>query len=257
MNYRMWFCGLVLTIAAPALLASDPETILLPIAFQPGVTRSGLRGTAWQGELWLRNSSSARIALSSVGCLFNECNFAYYPANYEGLVTEPLDGDPDGGFLLTPRQADLPALTFSSRVIEVAKHAQPQGLELPVVREAAFLSGSRELLGVPGGDAVRVALRLYDPRRRQNPSVQVEIVDSTTGEVRGKESVFLVVPAIAPFGVLRPGFAVIYDLGGLFPVIKTLARFHVRVTPIGWTEYWAMVSVTDNETGQVLIISPQ
>lgn len=57
---------------------------------------------------------------------------------------------------------------------------------------------------------------------------------------------------------ISPGFAAIYGLAAEFPAVNSLERFHLRIAPLGdGAQYWAMVSVTDNETQQVLFITPR
>src|ERR1700730_497456 len=233
------------------------ETILLPLAFRSNVTIFGAFGTQWRGEVWLRNESSLPVYLQrAVGCTFNECS-AQYPQLFTGRIDDPLQGNADGGLLLTPSAADARFLFFSNRMFEVTRHAQPQGIELPVIREGQFLKSSSLLIGAPTSDAVRVAIRLYDPRRISGNSIKVEVLGPDAA-ILGSTTLTTTVPAASFGDLLRPGFIAIYDLAAVFPVVKSVPYVHIRVTPLtANAEYWAMASVTDNDTQQVLLITPQ
>jgi hypothetical protein len=239
------------------------ETILLPLAFGPDAELRGAYGTLWRGEVWVHNRSSQSVAtVTTLGCPVLGCTFEY-PGGYLGLLREPLDSIPDRGILLTPSLGSAPALSFSNRIFETTRHAQPQGIELPVVREEQFLTGTSLLLGIPAGPGVRSALRVYDPRPLAGVitvgrAVKVELLD-TRGNVVGTTTLTTTFTlGLNPADPLRPGFAAILDLASAFPAVNGLDHFHMRLTPLTQGgEYWAMVSVTDNDTQQVLLITPQ
>lgn len=166
----------------------------------------------------------------------------------------------EGGalFALLPLQAD--SIHLSSRLLELSRRAQPNGIDVPIVREDQFLTGPSMFLGIPSDSQVRTRVRVYDPRRRRGSTVRVEVVDNhgnvigETGLVPGDD------PAIThqPFPAYPyPGFAVIPDVASLFPQIDTVDRYHLRVTPLTpGLEYWAFVAVTDVETQHLLLITP-
>ncbi|MBW3563969.1 MAG: hypothetical protein KY459_04530 [Acidobacteria bacterium] len=61
-----------------------------------------------------------------------------------------------------------------------------------------------------------------------------------------------------------PGFDVVYDIESAFPVLRTITAdfreqliYNVRLTSlVEGTVFWGFVSVTHNETQDVLLISP-
>ena len=140
---------------------------------------------------------------------------------------------------------------LSSRLFELSRHAQPAGIELPVVREDEFFTLPVRLIAVPGNPAFRAALRVYDPRR-VGGSVRVEIIDPA--DVVIAQAVLPLIPPDHPF-LDAPGMAFIGDIGAVFPETRARSRYDVRITPIGMTEFWAFVSVTDNDTQQVFTIT--
>jgi hypothetical protein len=99
---------------------------------------------------------------------------------------------------------------------------------------------------------LRAALRVYDPRRKIGSSVRVAAI-STEGVVLAER--------VLPF-VYRergvPGMAVVADLAALFSEIRFVERYDIRITPLqDLGEYWALVSVTDNDTQQVFTITAE
>jgi hypothetical protein len=234
------------------------ETILFPIAIvgSSNNTVPGAYGTQWQGEIWVRNASLVTVLLEGrPPCPFENCT-SPVAAGFTGRFAPGVAASGTRGLLLEPRVEDAASVTFSNRVSEVTRHAQPQGFEVPVVREGDFFTGPSDFLGLPGGVAVRSTLRIYDPRRVPGTAVTVQILDSTN-KVVGETTVATTFSNATPADTVEPGFAML-DLGSIFPVIAGLDRYHVRVTPVTTgSEYWAIASVTDNDTQQVLIVTPQ
>lgn len=234
------------------------EPILLPIAFRPGVEVRGAYGTIWRGEVWVHNSRSQRVDLQLIlGCMTEDC-YAPYAGGYMGILTEPLGPTAeDRGILLTPTASDAPYVSFSNRIFEVTRHAQPQGIEVPVVRGENFFSGPLSLLGIPNGPAVRSMLRVYDPQRIAGTTFTIELLDPA-GDVIGTTQLRTTFGFGGGSDPIRPGFASIADLTSAFGVPANVDHVHVRINPdTPGTKFWAMVSVTDNDTQQVLLITPQ
>ena len=255
--------ALMFVISSTCAYAGDTnhdgyETILFPIAF-PGTssdTVPGLLGTQWQGEIWVHNASAATVfSQPTAPCQFEQCVGPVSP-QFTGRFIPGIW--PGGGrpLLISPLARDAASLTFSNRIFEVTRHAQPQGFQVPVVREGDFLNGPSDYLGIPGGAGVRTTLRIYDPRRVSGTSVQVQLIDDKNTIVRGTV-VTTTFSDGTPFDVVQPGYASI-DVGAVFPEVQSLPRYQLRLIPSRpGDEYWAMASVTDNDTQQVLIITPQ
>ena len=105
-------------------------------------------------------------------------------------------------------------------------------------------------IGISGSAANRVALRVYDRTRTSVTARPVDLID-IHGATIGSTTLRLQYR-----GVYEPGYAAIYDLAAAFPQLANVDRYVVRVTPLSpGLEYWAMVSVTDIDTQQVLLIT--
>ena len=208
----------------------------------------GAHGTTWVTELWFRNGSEVPVRLWECFLIGPPCGTQIY----EPGLTQKVDAD----LLEESRRQPLhfrvsnPFLetdyAFSSRLFELSKSAQPAGIHIPVVREDDFFTKPERFLAVPGGPAFRVAVRFYDLSGRSAEAARIEVFD-----LDGRKFGEHIAPAAA-----RPSMKLveIHDLGSVIAGLPE--RFDIRVSP-GPADlvYWALVSVTDNETQQVLLIT--
>ena len=135
------------------------------------------------------------------------------------------------------------------RVTDVTRQSQSHGVEVPVVRLRDFTVGKIVLLGVPVDARFRNTLRIYGlPGGAQFVNVTVNGV--TTG-VALRSSGSLYEPSYAEFTA--------------FPSASQLpaGRSTVTVTIdqpvrgiVGPTAVWAFVSVTNNDTQQITLVTP-
>lgn len=245
---------LVILFATP-LIAHDVDDdnvviFLVPISVKEPV--AGAYGTRWVSELWIHNGWEFDISLAP------ECPDIPVPCVREGhapgTTAQAFDSEFYGG--LTAMVYHLHAsfadkVILSSRLFELSRLAQPAGVEMPVVREDEFFLGPSRFIAVPRSNAVRSALRVYDARHRVGSSVRVRVV-SPDGQTLG-ERVF---PLQYTVGHSRPGMILLPDLVAVFPQLVAVDRYDVIVSPLDEAfDYWAFVSVTDNDTQQVFTIT--
>lgn len=237
------------------------ETILLPLAFNEGSQIPGAFGTVWTGQVWLENRNNVRVQLFECQPLCGD-----FPSGLASTIGTSLWSRPELGFLLTIPIQQARNLTFSNRIFERTLRSQPRGIDIPVVREGDFFTSEQTFLGVPAGQGVRVSVRAYDPwinypdAGRPGPALQgvsVEVRDKDQ-RVVGTTTLRPLNPTIPVYDFHKPGFDVVNDLVGLFGAVAQLPYVHVRVraVPAG-AQFWAMVSITDNETQTVSIITAQ
>ncbi len=236
------------------------EVILVPFDVAPSSARSGLQGSSWSGELYFRNGSPSSINLVELwGCPVT-CSLTF-PGDYTGVVPGPHhpSTEMDRGILFSVPASVAAQVTFAGRFYETTRGAQPLGVAIPIVREGNFLHGTTYLLNVPAGGRVRTSIRIYDPRREFGRTGQVTLLIEIL-RLDGTPIVARTITTVAPVNEaapVSPGFAVIYDLGAAFPEIQNLSAVHIRLTATDPnTDYWAMASATDNETQEVVLITP-
>lgn len=244
------------------------ETVLFPLAFRSHADLPGSRGTIWSGEVWADNRNSTGVHLW--GCAVPiVCPLRLEPQR-ASVIDAPLGVfRPELGFRLAVPIEQASHLTFSNRIFERTLRSQPRGIDVPVVREGEFFDSEETFLAVPSGPEVRITLRVYDPwsglsafgigPNNDLHSVEVKVSDRDENPL-GMVSLTPVIeyPTTAREDVGKPGITVIQDLAEMFPAINEHASVHVRVNAVlSGTQYWAMISVTDNETQTVSIVTAQ
>jgi len=131
----------------------------------------------------------------------------------------------------------------NSRIRDLSRSAQTAGTEIPVVRENDFRDRVR-LLNVPTGANLRGLLRVW-----------------TTGEPAN--SFFLSADQVPTFAPINPPLAPVqgglrygtYDFSGFLGT--SIDHLDLSIGVPNGTRVWAMVSITNNDTQQVTVISPQ
>lgn len=242
----------------------DFETILLPISFAPWHTVEGAFGTLWRMELWFHNGSDRDVLtfqpLTDGFCVPVPCSILA-PAGKRGIYFNDLNNEGGNGAFLHVSNGIRDRISFSARLLETSRMAQPTGVALPIVRESEFLAGPSDLLGIPSGPGIRSALRVYDPVLQRGSAVIVDVIDEQ-GNVIATKVLYPgnhpAVPVVREDRFYnRPGVDAIMDLAAEFPILATHDRFHLRLRPLQeGVRYWAFVSVTHNDTQHVLLITP-
>lgn len=260
--------GVVLAISSafvtPVGAAEDLDgdgfiKVLVPIAFSASQKLPGAQGTLWTTEVWVHNGSSVGLDLQPTSdCQFPPCVGAF-PGEFTGWPSVASSHNDGGALFYLPKDhADL--IHLQVRLLELSRRAQPTGVEIPLIREGDFLSGEAVLLSVPSGSGVRSALRVYDAGLLRGSSVRAEFLDmsgnvlATTILRPGDDPV---VPERQYYAHPYPGADAIHNLTNVFPQLRSVERFHVRLTPqTAGMQYWGFVSVTHDETQHVLLITP-
>lgn len=246
---------LISVFIACAVFAQEipDKTILIPVSVPDSTP--GAYGTFWHSELWVHNGSDVGI-LGLRRCLnFIQVPYLECPAEHNPGTTEVEDAvelrSPVGAVLLFVQGAAASKVTFSNRLFELSRHTQPVGVDIPVVREEDLFTDTVRFVGVSAGTASRIALRVYDPFRQPGSAVRVEAL-TTKGETIAET----VLPLTYLPQIYFPGFAATYDLVATFPQLHGVERYDVRVTPLtAGMRYYALMSVTDTDTQQVLLVT--
>jgi hypothetical protein len=206
------------------------ERVLIPVLFKG----PGAFGSQWETEAVMTN-------VSVLGALPN-VSAALRPNT--SLWT--LFGDrPTGLLLFVPRGSDA---RFANHIRDVSRDATQWGTEVPVVRESDTQTAI-VLPNVPFDRRYRLQLRIYGidgmgtRLHLWSGTIQKEV------ELRG--------PCEArPCNSNQPAYASA-DLGQLFPA--QTGKQTITISQGGYQplRIWAFVTVTNNETQHVTVISPQ
>jgi hypothetical protein len=180
-----------------------------------------------------------------------------FPANKTAQVPPELtQGTFNAVVIELAPQGVAAQLAFSLRLYERSKHAQPIGVDVPVVRPEQFFTGPVRFAGVDATSGNRVSLRVYDPRRsdvRGGGVVRVDVY-----RVDGSPLATRTLALQYTNADWDPGFAALFDLQSDIPEVGTVPRYDVVVTPISsGLKFYALMSSTHFETQQVLVMTPQ
>jgi hypothetical protein len=222
-------------------LSSLFERVLIPVYYNG----DGAHGSIWRTELALRNSNrypvqfwNPVVGLPSIA-----------PLSSHDFTLPAAAG---GTFLYVPRES-ASGIHFHSLVRDVSREMEGWGTEVPVVRERDFAEDSLELLNVPLDRRYRRMLRIYSTRSLP-AFVGLDVYAMETGAGLGQRYVPLLreTPCSAA-GCDQPAFAVV-DLDALMPDLPEEGRAGITITASG--PLWAFLTITNNETQQVTVISP-
>jgi len=234
------------------------EQDLAPIAID-GV--AGPFGALWTTELWVHSDSDKDVALQPAVCsgllgIF-DCGGDRMIVKANSARMLPAIGQSPGAiglFLYPPREVSA-QISFDLRLVDRARLGS--GTSLPVVRESALRRGKLTMLNVPA-DTVRVRkrLRIYSS---YSAELIVRVYDLDTGRQLAERQLFKALPT-DPTG--PPLLAATID-DDVFPNAAAAGATRLRVEveqtppPPGTSAFWAFISVTDNATQQVTVITPQ
>ena len=220
------------------------ERVLFPVIFSTG----GAQGSRWVSEASLLNPRpwfvmNFNTLQREIDCVTYPCGERIAPGQFDRYR----DGFPRGGVLLVPRP-EAPDFSFGLRVRDTSRQAEGLGTQIPVVRDSEMYHGTIiPLLDVPVDPRYRVKVRIY--------TVDPVIFTNQHGvlSVRGAASSRLV-----PFTLTRSGddpdepYYAEVDLAA--GAANERVNLYVRA-PLDATA-WAFATVTNNETQQVTIVTP-
>ncbi|HEV7488466.1 MAG TPA: hypothetical protein VGQ65_22555 [Thermoanaerobaculia bacterium] len=228
--------------------STDPaifEPILFPVSFQG----PGALGSQWVTENFMSSETLAffRDRVPCCGSIISSSVQLLNNANPWGHVLYAIRGTAD-------------SLHLASRIRDTSRQAQTAGTEVPVVRERDFRS-RLNFMNVPVDAHYRVMLRLWsigDNPFGNNPPFTVAVpVSLVTTEVP-----FLAIPMTKITGTAMSfGSIDVTSLLTRTPANPNTLRvypsgYRSEAVPLAFPRIWGMLSITNNDTQQVTIISP-
>lgn len=252
----------------PSSAPPDPaafERVLLPVFF----FGAGAHGSEWTTAALAFNDGPASIELANpvfegnpmcpavCGCSARkDVRPRETSAVCQGFASTT-------GLLIYPPRNGADFLRYLLRIRDVSREADSAGTDVPVVRESDLRPGRVVLLDVPGDSRFRTALRVYDVMARDGVEVRMQIYRAGSP---GGALVDRVVTLSQPIRTLVydpfpafPAYAYVSDPVLEVPVMSPRAEsFRIELTALPPLErFWAFVSITNNDTQQVTLVTPQ
>lgn len=223
------------------------ERILVPVVYDgPGAS-----GSIWRTEVVARNAYGAGTPIE----LWRSVN-GIQAIPPSAPVSLALGDAPGGVFLIVPRVV-ADDLHLNAVVRDISRESREWGTELPIVREREFRATAIDLLNIPIDGRYRHRLRVY-ALSSYPTTAAVSVYWMADGDVLRTRLVPLVNAEAC--SLLRPcasnpAFAALDDL--LSSLRSETGRVGIRIQTTDGTPLWAFVSLTNNETQHVTIVSPQ
>ncbi|HYC90613.1 MAG TPA: IPT/TIG domain-containing protein [Thermoanaerobaculia bacterium] len=238
------------------------EQVLLPIYLKELVP--GANGSQWRTDFRIRNHGTEAVLLAPWECPPNMACPPVFPLTHTLLPNRTLHNPQDFSSrpganpsrLLYVSKPD--AVSMSLRVGDVSRSTLNAGTDLPIVRPHELLRGTAQLFDVPlDAQSFRILLRVYDlaytkadfevrlyDERREDEPVHVTLLTATTPQ----QGAFRSEAAYAQLDIT--------DLLKLRKAWPATARIEILPRTPG-SRYWAFVSLTNNQTQLVTLVTPQ
>lgn len=241
------------------------ERVLLPVYIQGAVP--GAYGTQWATDFWLHNGGTTSVSIADRVCPPTLVCPPVFPLTLElpagGSLHNPADFTPasrsnPSQVLYVSRQGGKD-VSMGLRVADLSRSTLNAGTDLPVIRDAEFLTRTAQLFNVPlDNQTFRILLRVYDVTY---PEALFAVRFHPSGNAPVPPVYGTTVTAKTPkTGEFRPEAAYaeldITQLLQLRLAWPQSARVEIRPLTAG-SRYWAMVSLTNNQTQLVTLVTPQ
>jgi hypothetical protein len=217
----------------PAGRLRDYTRVMFPLTYSGG----GMHGAQWHSEVVIRNESPVRLrTMPEITEVAAKESVAFPPV--------PRDG---GAFFYIARGLES-RVSFSSHIFDRSLLAETLGTEVPVVR-AEDTSFELFIPNVPlDATRYRVMLRIYD---FDGGAPAVSIIGSRPAPA----DPIMAGGSLRRGSELVPGFVAV-DLTAI-PRWPKSGLIDLHIAGGRGDRLWAMVSVTNNETQQVTLYTPQ
>lgn len=269
---------LLLPVLASAQTSPQFYRVLLPVFFDDAIP--GAFGSQWKTAYAVRNSTASEFHVEwcpgSTVALFDACTLplldnAHLDQNDTETTLPEFSHDfrvlneRGGPRLLYIRpfpagSSGAPSqLTFALRAFDISRTATNAGTEVPVVRQEQFRKTTTDLLNVPTDPAFRLTFRLYETNLRV-AGFTVRVFNQSTNALVGERDIVL--SWHFPHHYLKmfePPHAQIGDMRELLPAgtaLPPVLRIEIQPRSEG-SEFWAFVSITNNDTQHLTLVTPQ
>ena len=230
------------------------DPLLIPVAIEV----PGGFGSRWTTDIWVYNDSDETTNLTlevcgSLGAVFPCADRMIVAAH--GALRIPPRTQSYGEYpemILFPPTDVAGRLHFNVRVRDLA-HPDTIGIEIPVARASDFRRGRLELVNVPVNARLRSLLRIYDQMNTLYAGVTVRAFDLQTGDLLAQRKLEQLLPTDGPSRttLLLHSFLEAPEMRG-----HDSLRLEIEEADAN-ASLWAMLTLTDNTTQQVTVLTSQ
>jgi hypothetical protein len=228
----------------------------------------GAYGSRWQSETWVRYSGieTMRMAPIPYDCAFECTLLGPVEPNWPSLRLHHLTAYPESAILVHVEKEHASEVTFDTRIRDLSRAGRSAGTQIPVIREDLMSTGPLYLLNIPMEPTFRHTLRVYALPDVEMPEVEVRYfrqpnpggpgLDLNIYLLRVQRLTLRIPPPMGTWNI-APAVA---EVGNIetFPELSGESTIWVEIVPLTpGLRAWGLISVTNNETQQVTIISPQ
>jgi hypothetical protein len=229
----------------------------------------GAFGSVWRAEAWFYYAGSEDASdgptviplpfcRSSPSCFF-VLHLEPVPMPFP---VEPSNFQKGSALLLHVESRFASNFTFSSRVRDLSRAGDSAGTSIPVVREDGITAQPVHLLNVSIAPKFRNMLRIYALPEVADPEVEVRYygmpdfdLQVDLNPVRTERVRLRTYPAVQGY-LVQPAIAEVVGFDTA-PEVTGKTALWIDVVPITpGLRIWAFVSVTNNDTQQVTLITP-
>jgi hypothetical protein len=258
MRITVLLLALALAVGAAPIHAQPLERVLIPIVVKEEIP--GAYGSRWTTTLTGFNggASSYYMTPPPTGYCWGCDGWSVDPGTtFSYPVSRGVQGRAVFVFVRAVENGTNPFVHFHLRLQDVSRQAQTWGTEVPVIRERDVLSSATQILDVPMDARFRVALRIMDFDEASGRRVRCRFFDYRSGALLHESEFALVVPDPYADPGYSPGEAAVLDLAGAISSLRSAASVRIELIPDPGLRFWAFVSVTNNETQHVTLITPE
>ena len=239
--------------------AADVQSRTLTPIVTGFVPVPGANGSLWRSEVWASSAGGQVININgNFPCAGGPSPLVCFAARLDGsgaalkLPFNAAGGGKDGQFALVPSGGDV---RFYTRVQDLSRQEQTWGTSLPVVHESRF-ANRVALVDVPTDVRFRSSLRIYSLIEPQlnGPPLHVRVqIRPLAGFGDLVDEIHDIVGGDTTGSFAGPGYLQI-PLDA-WPQLRGTERLRIVLT--SESKIWGFVSVTNNETQHVTVVSPQ
>jgi hypothetical protein len=241
--------GATLESSHKFVFAPELEEIIIPIALN---RVEASHGTVWLSEVSVYNDSDESVTIDPEICYTFATPFLCSSAArrvepHSSLALEPRARHAAyPSMFVRPPAAQTDRLHFTVRLHELSRSPDGPGVEIPVIRSRDFQRNEVWLPAIPTGARYRSTLRAFT----RGVNVTVRVTDPATGELLAEQQIHHTFPTdIDPFGATT-----VSDLLAA-PGVRSHGKVNIEVRST--SPVWALLTLTDNETQQVQVFTPQ